>query len=186
MKILVSLKIKVVEFIINAAILTGDLKWDASINGAFNKNEVTELADGQTLIDGTNAIEVGKPIGFFRGAEYAGVDPANGDALFITNTMDENGNIIDRSTTNNFNEAEFVDIGNPTPDFVGGFTNTLSYKGIELSFTMQLATGQQINNTAGRFQESPGWFDNQSRSQLRRWQQPGDITDVPRSGVFGR
>ncbi|MEO1655996.1 MAG: SusC/RagA family TonB-linked outer membrane protein, partial [Bacteroidota bacterium] len=148
-------------------------------------NEVRKLADGQTLIDGLNAIEIGEPLAYFRGAEYAGVDPANGDALFYRNTKDENGNIIDRSTTNNFNEATFVNIGNPTPDFVGGMSHNFSYKGIELGFTVQLATGHQIMNQAGRFQESPGWFDNQSISQLDRWQQPGDITDVPRLVFLG-
>ena len=174
------------EFVVNAAILNGDFKWDASINGAFNTNEVKSLAEGQVIIDngGINVVEVGEPLGYFRGREYAGVDPANGDALFVLNTRDENGNIIDRGTTNNPAEAEFVKIGNPTPDFVGGMTNSFSYKGIELSFTIQVALGQQVNNSAGRFQFHGDWFDNSDRRILDRWQQPGDITDVPRVVFF--
>lgn len=28
---------------------------------------------------------------------------------------------------------------------------------------------------------SGDWFDNQTRDQLKRWQNPGDITDVPQA-----
>ncbi len=87
---------------------------------------------------------------------------------------------LDRSTTNNPNLAEDVVIGNPNPDFIGGFRNDLSYKGIDLSFLFQFVSGNEIYNGGGRFQEANADFnDNQTVYQLRRWQNPGDITDVP-------
>ena len=37
-------------------------------------------------------------------------------------------------------------------------------------------------NGAGGFMSANGdWFDNQTKDQLRRWQNPGDITDVPQA-----
>ena len=43
-----------------------------------------------------------------------------------------------------------------------------------------------IYNAGGRFQSTAGdWFDNQTRDQLRRWRQPGDITDVPATALVG-
>ena len=35
-----------------------------------------------------NVVMVGQPIGVFYGAQYAGVDPANGDALWYINAKD--------------------------------------------------------------------------------------------------
>ena len=46
--------------------------------------------------------------------------------------------------------------------------------------------GASIYNAGGRFQSTAGdWFDNQTRDQLRRWRQPGDITDVPAAALVG-
>ena len=68
----------------------------------------------QTIIDNgsaryMNVVKVGEPIGAFYGAEYAGVDPANGDALWYINASDASGNIPDPdATTNYFPDANFV------------------------------------------------------------------------------
>ena len=80
-----------------------------------------------------NVVKVGQPIGVFYGAEYAGVDPANGDALWYVNAKDASGNITNpTATTNDFNDANFVVLGNPTPKLIGAITNTFAYKGIEI------------------------------------------------------
>jgi hypothetical protein len=68
--------------------------------------------------DGLNIVKVGEPIGVFFGKEYAGVDPANGDALWFVN-----GEGTGDQTTNVFSEANDVVIGNPNPDVIGGVTN---------------------------------------------------------------
>ena len=77
-------------------------------------------------------------------------------------------------------------VGNPFPNFIGGLTNYVSYKNFELSFTFSAEFGASIYNAGGRFQSTAGdWFDNQTRDQLRRWRQPGDITDVPAAALVG-
>ena len=173
------------EFVLNTKnILTEDFDWRTNINLSFNDNEVTKLPGGD-IIAGQNIVREGETISSFFMVEYAGVDPANGDALFYTNTLNADGS-RDRSTTNNFNEAERVILGAPFPDLIGGITNTFRYKDVDLSFTFQGEWGASLYNNAGRFQSSSGnFFDNQSRDQLRRWQQPGDITDVPQARLGG-
>ncbi len=122
----------------------------------------------------------------FFAPEYAGVDPNNGDALYYVNATDAEGNIVDRSTTNNYNEANRVVIGDPNPDYTAGVTNNFSYKGIELNVFFQGVFGNQVYNGGGKFQSANGdFFDNQSRDQLARWQNPGDITDIPQARLFG-
>ena len=190
---------KGVEFVLNTNNLVGEFQWSTNFNIAYNKNLVTKL-DGtlEILDEGSsrfmNVVMVGEPIGVFYGAQYAGVDPANGDALWYVNTKDANGNVIDNTTTtNSFNLANFVVLGKPNPDLIGAMTNTFSYKGFDLSFTLQGITGNSIHLSGDSYMAANfEWYDNQLKSQLNSWKQPGDITDVPEArlawanGVQGR
>ncbi len=159
--------------------LSGQFKWKTSLNFSKNSNRVTNI-QGQIIESGsvTRAME-GFPVGVFFAPEYAGVDPDNGDALFYLNTKMDNGE-LDRSTTNDINQAERVVIGDPNPDFTYGITNTFSWKGIELQIFFQGVYGADIYNGAGRWQlDGFGWFDNQDIRMLNRWQNPGDQTVIP-------
>jgi TonB-linked SusC/RagA family outer membrane protein len=169
------------EVVINSENLVGELKWSTNFNYSRNINKITNLQD--QVIQGSflsRAVE-GEPIGVFFGPKYAGVDPANGDALYYTKGAD--GNLI---TTNDYNAAEYMVLGNPNPDFIAGITNTLSYKGIELMFLFQGVFGNQVYNGGGKFMSANGdFYDNQTRDQLNRWREAGDITDVPQARLFG-
>lgn len=174
------------EFTLNSNNLTGKFKWTTSLNLAINKNKVVSLVQGQTIIDDgssryTNVVKVGEPIGVFYGAEYAGVDPDNGDALWYINETDDQGQIINAgATTNDFNEANFVTLGSPLPKLIGGISNTFSWSGLTLDIRFQGQSGNKIHNAAGGFMSCNAcWFDNQTADQMNRWQKPGDITDVP-------
>jgi len=173
------------EFVLNTTNLTGVLKWNTTFNYSFNKNEVTNLGE-QDLIDAgssrtMNVVKVGQPLGVFYGAAYAGVDPANGDALWYINEKDADGNIVNpQATTNDFASANFVILGHPTPDYMGALTNTFEYKGIELSFTFQGVGGNDIQLLGDIYMAANGaWYDNQTAEQLNSWKNPGDITNIP-------
>ncbi|WP_299899685.1 TonB-dependent receptor [uncultured Aquimarina sp.] len=172
------------EFVINTKnIVSSDASWSTSLNLSTIDNEVTNLPGGD-IIAGRNIVREGETVSSFYLVEFAGADPANGDALFIRNTVNADGT-IDRSTTNNFNEASRVIAGSPYPDLIAGLTNNVTYKGIDFSFTFQGEWGASIYNNGGRFQSGNArFFDNQTTDQLRRWQQPGDITDVPQARLF--
>ncbi len=169
-----------IEVVLNGVILDGPVTWNTTFNIAFNQNEVTDLG-GDDIIDGgssrtMNVAKVGEPIGAFFGAEYAGVDPQTGDALwFLNNEADPRG------TTSDFSEAEFVVLGNPNPDYVGGWNNTVSYGNFDLNIFFQFVQGNEVHNVGGVFQSAADWFDNPSIEIANRWRQPGDITDVPKA-----
>jgi len=178
---------KGIEFVINTTNLTGEFEWTTNLNLSYNVNEVTNLGE-QTIIDEgssrfMNVVMVGKPLGVFYGAEYAGVDPDNGDAIWYVNEKDENGVVIDNTTTtNDFAEANFVVLGNPNPPFLGAITNTFSYKGIGLSFTFQGVAGNKIQMAGAPYMAAnAAWFDNQTVDQLKSWKEPGDITMIPQA-----
>lgn len=171
---------KGVEVELSGDIFVGKFRWTSSVNASYNKNVVTDIK-GQVLgTNDLNRVIEGQQIGVFYGPEYAGVNPDNGDALYYKNSKDAAGN-IDRTKTNDYNEAQRVVLGNPTPKYIGGFTNTFGYDGFDLSITMQGVFGNKIFNSAGQYMSANGsnGYDNQTVDQLAYWDHPGQITDVP-------
>lgn len=178
---------KGIEFVLNTVnIEKDDLTWSTSFNIAKNKSKVVSLPnDNADVITGRNIIRTGEVINSFYLIEYAGVDPANGDALYYLNTENPDGS-IDRGTTNSANAASRVAVGNPFPEVIAGLTNTVNYKGFDFSFTFQGEWGASIYQGGGRYSIANGdFFDNQTKDQMNRWQNPGDITDVPQARLFG-
>jgi hypothetical protein len=49
--------------------------------------------------------------------------------LFYKNTVNADGS-IDRSTTNDYSEAQRVIAGSSTPDWIAGFTNNIDFKNL--------------------------------------------------------
>ena len=173
------------EFSINSDnIVTKDFRWTSSVNFGFNRNRITNL-DGQELGLYENRAREGYSIGVFVGTEFAGADPANGDALYVKNTKKSDGT-LDKSTTNNYNEAEQVVIGNPNPDFIYGFRNTVTYKNFDLEVLLQGVNGNDIYASGGQYMSSnaSGGLDNATKDQLNYWKKPGDITMVPEARLF--
>lgn len=165
-----------------------ELTWTTSFNFSVNRNKITDLK-GQVITgsgDAVNRAVEGQPLGIFYTVQFAGVDPANGDALYYKNT-DLGGGKLDKTTTNDYNKATPVVVGNPNPKFIAGLNNTISYKGIDFSFLLQEVNGDQIYNGAGQYM-SVGFnngADNQTIDQLQSWKKPGDITMVPQARLFG-
>jgi TonB-dependent starch-binding outer membrane protein SusC len=173
-----SLENKGLEILINSRnIETKNFKWTTSLNIGFNKNKIKDI-QGQ-IIEGTSfqrAVE-GEPIGVFFMPKFIGVDPANGDALYLDD---------DDKPTNDYNAARRQIVGDANPDFTGGFNNTLSFKGFDLNIFFTFVSGNDVYNNAGRFMSSGfgNGLDNQTTEVLGRWQKPGDITSIPRLGIF--
>lgn len=177
---------KGVEFVLNTRnISTNNLSWTTNFNISNNVNELKSLPNNDAdIVNGQNINRVGESVASFYLREYAGVDPANGDALYYLNTENPDGS-LNRNTTTDPNEAQRIVAGNPFPELTAGMTNTVLYKDFDFSFTLQGEAGASIYNAGGRFQSVNGdYYDNQSRDQLQRWQQPGDITNVPQARLF--
>jgi TonB-linked SusC/RagA family outer membrane protein len=175
------------EFVLNTDNLIGQFKWKTSLNASTNKNKINDL-QGQIIEGGlanmSRAVE-GQPLGTFFTVEYAGVDPANGDALFYKNTKSADGT-IDRSTTNTYSQAQRTVIGSPLPKWVAGVTNTFSFKGFELSVFFNGVFGNKLNfYGVGRFSSANGRYeDNQTVNQLAAWTPQNTSTNVPQARLF--
>ncbi len=178
-----SLENKGFEFVLNTANFVGEFNWSTTFNFGINRNEITDI-DGQVITSGINRAIEGQPIGVFYALEWAGVDPDNGDGLYYINSPEG----VDHSTgtTTNPDAANQVVIGDPNPDFTGGITNNFNYKGFDLSVFFQFVYGNDIYNGGGVYQSCGAcFFDNQTLDQYEdRWQNPGDVTDVPQARLF--
>jgi len=163
------------ELTLNSVNIDGAFRWTTSFNIAFNRNKITDL-QGQIIESGQQRAVEGEAIGVFYLQKYLGVDPETGDALY----MDKDG-----KPTTNYGQAVRTVVGNANPDYTGGFTNNFSYKGVDLSAFFTFVQGNEIYNRAGAYESAgfSGGFDNQTTEILRRWQKPGDITDVPRVSI---
>lgn len=176
---------KGVEVVLNSNNLVGQFTWNTSVNFAYNKNQITDL--GGQVVEGSflNVAMEGQPIGVFYGREFAGADPENGDALYVKNSAKSDGS-LDKTTTNDYNAADKVVLGNPTPKITYGFTNDFAYKGISLSILFQGVYGNQIYNGGGAYMSAnaSNGFDNQTADQINYWKNPGDKTDIPEPRLF--
>lgn len=174
------------EFVMNTQNVVGKFTWTTSLNFATNRNKVVDL-NGQVIEGGVgnlNRAMEGQPLGVFFTVEYAGVNPQNGDAQFYKNEKKSDGT-IDRTILSNaqYNQAQRVVVGDPNPRWIGGVTNTFTYKGFDLSIFFNGTFGNKVS-VFGMGQYSMAnmiYEDNQTADQMKRWQKPGDITNVPQA-----
>ena len=163
------------------ALQRGNFNWYINAVVSYNHNEITELYNGlnEYEIPGANILlKVGHSYGEHYLVRYAGVNPANGDALWYT----KNGNI-----TNVYNENDKVLLGKSSvAPWQGGFGTNLSWKGFSVNAQFSWVKNRWMLNNDRFFDESNGMYSsafNQSKELFKRWKKPGDITSVPRYGV---
>lgn len=166
-------------------IKTKDFSWTTAFNLSHNKNKILKLADLPWFVDGRYVRKEGYPFNTIYLREYAGVDPETGSALYYDNQQDENGNYTKNKVTDP-GQASPIPLKDITPTISGGFMNTFNYKFIDLSFNLSYSFGGYSYDNASYILQDDGYsvISNKSTEQCRRWQKPGDITDVPRF-VYG-
>lgn len=160
------------EFTINSTNFKGEFQWYTNFNIAFNKNRVSDLG-GYDYHSNLWLVTEGYPVGVFYTKKIAGVNPANGDALFYNDAT--------RLTkTNILSHAGSQVVGDPNPKFFGGLTNSFTYKGFDLSFMLQFVYGNDIFNGGFQWQADGSYFDNQIVDLYNNhWKKPGDNAKYP-------
>jgi TonB-linked SusC/RagA family outer membrane protein len=160
-----------------------DFNWSVSGNFATLNNEVTELAlDGTgnpiNIETTTNIVKVGEPIRAWNMQKWAGVDPATGMPQWYINGVD--GDVTSTYTL----AQKALQGGSPIPTYTGGLSTHLDYKGIFIDASVYFAGGNKIYESWVNYTQNSGWNSistyNGVTQLLDRWQQPGDITDVPK------
>lgn len=147
--------------------------WNINLFGNmnYNKNEILDLGQVNEFEQGTSIIQTGLALNSHYAVGWAGVNPANGEPLYLD---------LDGNVTNQFSAANATaNWGSSEPVYTGGFGTTISYKGLEISTLFSFAADYYRFNNQSFFQENPNFSQfNLSNSMLNMWQQPGDVTDV--------
>lgn len=178
------------EFTINSKNIDKVVKWNTSFNIAFNKATITKLTDGEERPYGNQRLSEGMSFGSWYMKKWLGVDPDTGDPLWEEIITDTEGNEIGREETTSYADAteQFVR-SNALPDFIGGLTNTVSYKGLTLSFQLNFVSGNTIYHNTRFYFDHDGTYTNFNLMQLAdgwsRWEKPGDIATHPRPVYTG-
>tara|TARA_B100000809_G_scaffold213624_1_gene218075 strand:+ start:37410 stop:40538 length:3129 start_codon:yes stop_codon:yes gene_type:complete len=170
-----------VEISLNANIINKQkVKWTASLNLSFDRNKITELSQDSFII-GTKKWQVGNSLYDFYTKEWAGVDPATGYGLWYIDLKDSEGIITGRDVTNDYDKASrnYADKSS-LPDMIGGFNNFVSYGAFDLNILFNFSKGAYVYDYSyAALMEGMKTVKAGSVDLINRWQQPGDITNVP-------
>ncbi len=181
----------------------GDFKWSFWGNVSNSKSEVRSLGSitqqlrqasfNPPFSEQLSRLAPGEPIFHFFGLEFEGVyadeqeiidhlgadnlDPESGQVLTVQpgdvryRDVNGDGDIDDRD--------RFV-IGDPNPDFTFAANIKAEYKNFDISLLFNGVYGVDALNSNIWFLQGQENVTNHGVEVLRRWQSPGDITDVPR------
>jgi TonB-linked SusC/RagA family outer membrane protein len=176
---------KGLEAILNFGIVrTKDLNIELSLNFATLDNEVIALAQDAggediNIETGSRIIEVGYPIYTWNMREYAGVNPETGAPQWYVNSGEGD------QMTEVYSDAEKVHLNTSAiPKFTGGASFHIDFKGLYFDINAYYAGGHQVYEDWAFYTWHSGRYTTDYyqgvADLMNRWQQPGDITDVPR------
>ena len=176
-------------------IVKGPLTWTTSLNLSHNTNKVVALAGGQTQIIIPTAyagaqhsiLRVGDPMYSVYVVKQIGIltqdDIDKKVALYGPETVgDPKYEDYTPDGTIDLNDRQIV--AHPNPDYVYGITNTVRYKGFDLSVLVQGQHGGSIYSLLGRAlgRTGQGTVDNALGFFRDRWRSPDD----PGAGKVGK
>ena len=123
----------------------GQFSWRSTINFTRNVNEVKEISDEasdrfiltEAGVNGyASELREGRPFGLILGKRLE----TNPDGTLARDDADGSPIII----TDEGDNDQFFELGDPNPDFQLGFSNTLSYKNFTLSFLFDGRFGGEV------------------------------------------
>ena len=178
------------EITLGSDLSAGDFRWQGGFNISFVKNKLTSLIGDDILKSGSyHALKVGEEVGSFYMIKMLGIYQSDedvptaqyaegvraGDVMY--EDLNSDGDI------DSVNDSQFV--GSANPLFTGGFSNTFSWKGFDLSMLLTFSYGSKIYQTwTGGLRLGNGLWPSQESEALARWTGPGTSNSVPRS-IYG-
>ncbi len=152
-----------------------DLTWNLGIMVSHNKNSVTKLygEEGEPIQKRYTIIQEGSPINTYYMVRWAGVNPATGEALYLT----KDGGVTDVwSGDDKIALDETAD-----PLYYGTISSELTWKGVSVSASAYFSYKNYIVNGLSFFTLTDGGDiqSNQDVRMLDYWKNPGDVVENP-------
>lgn len=174
-------------------LLTRDFRLTLAASTTHLRSEVRSLGGESsfktTLPDGAELISAvgGKPYEFYgyraEGVYSTTAEARRRDCVNRNSVAYQAGDVIftDQNEDGIINDHDKVSLGSALPDFYGSFFASLEWKGFALDASFVYSEGNHAYNATRRITESSADFSNQSLAVVRRWQNEGDVTDMPRA-----
>jgi TonB-linked SusC/RagA family outer membrane protein len=185
----------------------GDLAFDVTFTGGFNKNKVTDLSGIVTdkLFDGYNyysngdagfnvmsnqnitITRAGLPFGSFYGYKVVGIFQTDAEAAASAQPGARAGDLIfahDAKNGATLSPDDRQVIGNPNPKFVYGATVRLNYKGFDAALLFNGVAGVDLFNGVKAYEMYP-FADGNTTNKVFNASFLGDngLTSQPRLGI---
>ncbi|SEJ50237.1 TonB-linked outer membrane protein, SusC/RagA family [Dyadobacter koreensis] len=187
---------KGIELSISSHNIDGAFKWNTDFNYAINRNKVLDIGGAPQIFAGDVAniaqnvssgiIRVGEPLGSFYGYVTDGLYQSADELAALTDASARkpgDRRYKDLNGDKKIDDNDRTIIGRAQPKFIGGISNTFSYKGLDLTVFFQGVYGNKILN-ANRFElEYLNGTTNQDRDMLNRWTPTNTNTDIPRAST---
>ena len=139
-----------------------NLQWTTSVNVSRNVNTLLKFPGLESSSYAAYYV-IGKPLNAYKGLQYTGVDGQTGLYQF----RDLNGDGV-------INNLDYQYIGTTNPEWVAGFTNSVTCRRFQLSilleYRMQLGRHAVYSSYI-----LPGTIANQPVNVLNRWKKAGDM-----------
>ena len=174
-----------VEIELSADVIRNDdFTWTIYSNYATLENEVTALAkdaEGNdiNLDGGTTRIRVGEELRGWYMRQWAGVNSQDGTPMWY-----QGGEDFDPSIASSWNSAEQTRVGRRLPKYTGGLGTRVTWGGFFADANFYFSGGNKIFESWASYNQQTGQRSllsyNGSQKLLERWQNPGDVTDVPK------
>ena len=177
------------EFELEADIFKSrNFDWTVNFNATHYDNKITKLpVDPYT--SGVHKIEEGHSRYEFYLRQWRGIDPATGSSLYVVDPelMEASESLVEvngQTYTTDIQEALYDYTCNALPKVSGGLTSNMRYRDFTLGLTFYYQLGGKMYDTVYSSLMSPGTgslsYSTLHVDALKRWQKPGDITNVPR------
>lgn len=177
-----------VELLLNGVLVsTRSVTWKATLNMTHYKNELTRLQKGRPE-EGYQTTSYwckkGGSLYDWYMYKFAGVDPETGDALYyadVEETDDQGNTVIRTIKVNDTQNATQYQLGKSAlPKVSGGLSTSLEAYGFDLSIMTAFSLGGYTYDATYASLMSGTVGNTFSTDMYKRWQQPGDKTNVPR------
>ena len=174
-----------------------DFSYSIGINGAYNKNRVTRIANEEGIIHGQGNVvqgiaemyraQVGYPIGYFWTYSTEGIfqNQAEIDAWKAAGkpTMAEiavpgDVKFVDLNGDGILDDKDKTMTGDPNPDFTAGLNISIYFKGFDFALSGYGQFGQQVFRAWRRYSDS--MWNNYTTEVYSYWHGEGTSNKLPR------
>lgn len=151
-----SIENKGIELTIGGNVDFGPVHWSTNFNISTNANKILSLVDGEDIIIGSansttygtrRILRAGVPLGTFFLYKHDGIyqsDEEVPEALYKKGYRAGDIRYLDVNGDGNLNDEDCMPLGNVNPKFQGGWSNTFSWKGIDLNIFFTFCYGNDI------------------------------------------